>query len=82
MFGISYNENNYIGNDIFDKNFSGYVFFDDYSWYDGNVYVEDGKVTLGKDYDEDYIRLMNDKVHNRIKQNDLTLKTDYFTSER
>ncbi len=68
LLGINYNENDYIGNDIFDDRFSGYVFFNDYSWYDGNVYAEKGT------RDES----MNEIVNLKIKQNDLTLKNDYY----
>ena len=68
LLGINYNENDYIGNDIFDDKFSGYVFFNDYSWYDGNVYAE--KETQNSS--------MNEIVNLKIKQNDLTLKNDYY----
>lgn len=68
MFGINYNENDYIGNDIFDDKFSGYVFFDDYSWYDGNIYAEKGTDNES----------MNEIIDRKIKQNDLTLKNDYY----
>ncbi len=68
LLGINYNENDYIGNDIFDDKFSGYVFFNDYSWYDGNVYAEKGT------QDES----MNELVNLKIKHNDLTLKNDYY----
>lgn len=68
LLGINYNENDYIGNDIFDDKFSGYVFFSDYSWYDGNVYAEKGTNNPS----------MNEIVNLKIKQNDLTLKNDYY----
>ena len=41
MFGISYYEEWYIGNDIFDPAYSGWVFFPDRSYYDG-TYKEEG----------------------------------------
>ena len=78
MLGIEYDENHYIGNDIMDKGFSGYAFFSDYSWYDGNVYVENGEVKEGKSYEKDYIKETNDLINKKIQQNDLTLKYDYF----
>lgn len=68
LFGINYNENDYMGNDIFDDKFSGYVFFNDYSWYDGNIYAEKGT----------HNKSMNEIVNLKIKQNDLTLKNDYY----
>ena len=68
LFGINYNQNDYIGNDIFDDKFSGYVFFNDSSWYDGNIYAEKGT----------HNESMNEIVNLKIKQNDLTLKNDYY----
>lgn len=82
LFGIRYYENNYIGNDIFDDDFSGYVFFDDYSWYDGNLYVENGTVTIGKDYDSSYVTSMTERIHHKINQNDFTLMNDYFSLQK
>ena len=68
LLGINYNENDYIGNDILDEEFSGYVFFNDYSWYDGNVYAEKGTHNTS----------MDEIINLKIKQNDLTLKNDYY----
>ena len=45
LFGIDYNPVNYIGSDALDNNYQKIVFFSDYSWYDGNVYVDGGIVT-------------------------------------
>ncbi|MDO5411132.1 MAG: sulfatase-like hydrolase/transferase [Lachnospiraceae bacterium] len=78
LFGIEYISDYYIGNDIFDKNYTGYAFFSDYSWYDGNVYVEDGAVTNGGKIDEKELNRINTKINNLIRKNDLTLKYDYF----
>lgn len=78
LLGISYREEYYIGKDIFDNDYSGYVFFSDYSWYDGNVYVEDGKVIIGENTDKEYIDETNEKINRLIMQNDLTLKYDFF----
>lgn len=80
LFGIQYTEEFYIGRDIFDPNYGGYAFFSDYSWYDGNVYVENGTVTSQrkKNTDEEYILQMNALINSLIQQNDLTLKYDYL----
>ena len=78
MFGIIYDENYYIGNDIFDSEFTGYVFFSDYSWYDGNVYVADGEVKYGEGISEEQLKEMNTLINSIIQKNDLTLKYDYF----
>lgn len=78
MFGIEYTEEFYIGNDIMDSNYEGYVFFSDYSWYDGNIYVENGEVTRGENVDPNYVTDMNGLINRLIQQNDLTQKYDYF----
>ena len=48
LFGIDYNPNYYIGQDALSNNYQKLVFFSDYSWYDGNVYVDGGVVTNNK----------------------------------
>ena len=78
LFGIKYGEQYYIGNDIFDPNYQGYVFFSDYSWYDGNIYVENGKITQGvtAGVNPEYITDMDKMIHQVIQRNDLTQKYD------
>lgn len=78
LFGIEYTEEYYIGNDIMDEDYQGYVFFSDYSWYDGNVYVENGVAVSGDNIDTDYVNEMNSLINRLVQQNDLTLKYDYF----
>ena len=78
ILGIDYDEQKYIGRDIFDNDYNGYAFFSDYSWYDGKVYVENGEVVEGKNFSQDYIIATNDLINKKIQQNDLTLKYDYF----
>lgn len=74
MFGIEYYNEHYIGSDIMDENYSGYVFFNDYSWYDGVNYVEEDTI----DTENEYINEMNKKINDLIKRNDLTLKYNYL----
>ena len=100
LLGIDYIKENYIGNDIFDFEYSGYAFFSDYSWYNGEVYVENGEVSqifkdpydytkgwvdvedahtlTNDDCDLENVRHLNELINNKIQQNDLTLKYDYF----
>lgn len=78
MFGIDYSPSYYIGRDIFDPDYSGYVFFDDYSWYDGNAYVENGIITNGASMSNNALQDMNDLINSLIRKNDLTLKYNYF----
>lgn len=78
LFGVEYTPEFYIGRDIFDPTYPGYVFFSDYSWYDGNAYVEGGTVTNGATIDENILHQTNNHINDLIKKNDLTLKYDYF----
>lgn len=83
LFGIPFQEISMIGRDIFDKSNSGLAFFADYSWIDGKILVNNGKIVKIKnisDYeiDEKYILKNNQEVRKRFKQNDLTLKYDYL----
>lgn len=78
LFGLEYHPNYYIGDDALDSKYKGYVFFSDYSWYDGNVYVEGGEVTNNKKIDPIQLEDKNYYINYIIRKNDLTLKTDYF----
>ena len=78
LFGLEYHENYYIGKDALDPNYNGYVFFNDYSWYDGNVYVDGGLITNGKEMDEISLEDKNYFINYTIRKNDLTLKYDYL----
>ena len=53
-------------------------FFNDYSWYDGNVYVENGSPINDKKIKEDELIEKNEYVNYSIKKNDLTLKYNYL----
>ena len=78
LWGIDYNPNNYIATDALDSNYQGIVFFSDYSWYDGNVYVENGEVTNGKSISYNSLEEKNYYISSITKKNDLALKINYF----
>ncbi len=78
LMGIDYCDEYYVGRDIFDEEYPGYVFFSDYSWYDGVNYVEFGEVTNNTEADPVYIHNTNTDINNLIRKNDLVLKYDYF----
>ena len=78
LFGLEYHPNYYIGTDALDSNYNGYVFFSDYSWYDGNVYVDGGIVTNNKIIDPLSLEDKNYYINYIIRKNDLTLKYNYF----
>lgn len=78
LYGIEYNVTDYIEKDALDSKYEGIVFFSDYSWYDGNVYVENGEVTNGKNISEEALENKNNYISNVTNKNDLTLKYNYF----
>lgn len=81
MMGFEYSEETYTGCDIFDDDYSGYVFFSDYSWYDGIHYVENGQVINEIVANEKYIEDTTNLINKKILKNDLTLKYDYFRAK-
>lgn len=78
LFGVKYNVNNYIGDDALNTKYNDVAIFSDYSWYDGNVYVQDGIVTNNKKINNDLLEQKNYYVSYITKKNDLTLKYNYF----
>ncbi len=78
LYGLEYHPNYYIGEDALNNNYHGKVFFSDYSWYDGNVYVDGGIVTNKKSIDPISLEDKNYYINYIIRKNDLTLKYDYF----
>lgn len=83
LFGIPFQEKSMIGRDIFDKNNLGIAFFDDYSWIDGKILVNNGNITKLQNISDDeidtnYVKNKTQEIRERFKQNDLTLKYDYL----
>lgn len=78
MLGIKFYDEYYIGSDILDNKYDGFAFFSDYSWYDGNVYVENGEAVKGESIQTDIVNEKNTHINELIQKNDLTLKYDFF----
>ena len=78
LFGINYNPNYYIGSDALSSNYKGIVFFSDYSWYDGNIYVDNGVIVNNKSSSQEYLDEKNYYIHYLTKKNDLALKYNVF----
>lgn len=78
LFEINYNPNYYIGSDALSQNYKGIVFFSDYSWYDGNIYVENGVIANNKSSSQEYLDEKNYYIHYLTKKNDLALKYNVF----
>lgn len=81
LYGINYQTNNYIAEDALDTKYQGIVFFSDYSWYDGNVYVENGEITNGKKMNSEKLEEKNEFINYIARKNDLTLKYNYFKNK-
>ena len=82
LFGVEYNPNNYIQTDALDSDYEPIVFFSDYSWYDGNVYVYQGEVVNNKNISLEDLENKNYFITRITKKNDLTLKFDYFKNSK
>ena len=78
LFGLDYHPNYYLMPDALNTGYKGLVFFSDYSWYDGNVYVANSEVTNGKKIKEEELMEKNQLVNKYIKINDTVLTADYF----
>ena len=78
LFGLYEHPSYYIGNDALNPNYKGIAFFSDYSWYDGNVYIEGGIVTNNGKISNEELEEKNNYINYIIKKNDLVLKYDYF----
>jgi len=64
LMGLDYHPNYYLMEDALNDDYKGLVFFNDYSWYDGNVYVENGEVTNGKKISQEDLIEKNNLVIN------------------
>lgn len=78
LFGVEHNSNYYISKDALADNYEGFAFFPDYSWYNGEVYVENDKVTNNGKISAIELLSTNAKISDVIRKNDLTLKYNYF----
>ena len=78
LMGLEYHPNYYLMEDALNSDYKGLVFFNDYSWYDGNVYVNNGVVTNNKTITDEDLGYKNELVDKLIKINDAVIETDYF----
>ena len=79
---MNYKPNNYIAEDALNPKYDGIVFFPDYSWYDGNVYVENGNVKNKKKISNNNLEKKNYYINYITRKNDLALKYNYFKNKR
>lgn len=79
LFNLYDHPSYYVGEDALDNSYSGYVFFNDYTWYDGKRYVSaSGEVLKGLKATPDYINSMATMINEKTRKNDEVLKTNYF----
>ncbi len=79
LFNLYDHPSYYVGDDALDDSYSGYVFFNDYTWYDGKRYVSaSGEVLKGLKATPDYINNMATMINEKTRKNDEVLKTNYF----
>ncbi len=75
---------NYIGQDAFDPQYTGYAIFSDGSWIDNNVVYQDGAVIhtfSGGAEDSADIAKMNETAQQFIRVSNLILETDYYAQD-
>ncbi len=80
LFGLDYNPNYYLGNNILDENYDGFAFFADYSWYDNNVYYKNNKIVQGDTVSKEYINNRNKQIAEILDVNKKVLETNYFNT--
>lgn len=79
LFNLYDHPSYYVGEDALDNSYSGYVFFNDYTWYDGKRYVSaSGEVLKGLKATPDYINSMATMINEKTRKNDEVLKINYF----
>lgn len=78
LFGIEFMDNYYLCDDALASDYKGFAFFPDYSWYDGNVYVENNEITNKGHISKTEFNTTNNKINDILRKNDLTLKYNYL----
>lgn len=66
----------YIGNDAFDNNYKGLVYFPNGTWYDGNIFYKNGNEYMEEE--KEYINEINKYIAKVSNVNDYVISTDYF----
>lgn len=78
MFGISYDPNTYVGNDLFSKNRKNLIIFSDGEWYNGKVYTGNKKKTVKDDEYKSNTMYTKDI----LKLNDMIISNNYYSSKK
>jgi phosphoglycerol transferase MdoB-like AlkP superfamily enzyme len=78
LFGLNYIPKYYLGKNILDSNYNEFVFFRDYSWYDGNTYYKNNQIIQGNNVSTKYIQEKSKEINNILDINKKVLRTNYF----
>jgi len=84
LFDLDYDPRFYVGEDLFDENFSGRVVFQDGSWEDSVARYDamDSSITYFDEsvtYSIEEIQKINLDIYNKKTMSKLAIETDYFT---
>lgn len=79
LFGLDYN-NCYIGNDIFDSNNNGFVYFGSSTWVDDKMYYEPSDKEPAENQ-KVHIDEQNKRMTRSFEINDIVISGDYFAKK-
>ena len=82
LFGNNVENSYFIGTDALNGEKEGIVFYADYSWYDGNVYVKQNNVINGGNIPKKELEEKNKRVFDMIYKNDMTVNYNYFGKKK
>lgn len=77
LFGIE-DRQYYVGNDAFNEEYDGLVYFPDGKWYDGNILFDPEENYEYTDEEKQYIITVNQGLENIKSINDYVISTNYF----
>ncbi len=76
LFGIEYTTNYYVGTDVFSKEHEKFVYFDNTTFYDGELYYNDRKKRTEEN--QDYIDETLNTIQEKMTTNDQIILGNYF----
>ena len=77
LFGLD-NQGYFLGNDVFDRSYEGYAYWQDGSWISGTDSFYSTSGTYGGEGKEEQYRNMDALITEKLKVNQLLMDTDYF----
>lgn len=77
LFSLDYKPVFSLGTDVFSKEHEGFTFFENGSWYDGNIYYQNDDRGYSKK-ELKYINEITQQVQNKIRMNKVILDSDYY----